>query len=464
MTSRAAWAVALGTVMGVLLWPVPAYAGDCSGVSYQVEGGSAPDCGGASGFVAAAAVGGVVLAVAAVAAAASYAGGGLPRPELDALIDAQTTADDTAAAPAEAAGPAAAPGQSVPSGPAAVPRAVAVQAAAPAVDAFGLAGDARAVEAVADAYAVTRQYVAPFVLRVARTMLPSFRAVAAADPHHKIVFVGRDGEALALAVKELDPEFFREHGVSVVISRTVGEAALRDMEKFFQQTAPEHRRLQGDFRRDMADADIRRQARNLATYLRGKGIPIGEPGSVVTLVDSSFKGSVPAMLSELFRQTTFDAHLIWHGQVRLDKPLRVTMTGHVQEAPIGDRGAVWETLAYEQLLRGPLSSPERVDADGVPRQTWEHRTENPKEGVQRSVISPRYWPDVVRDAVRATAQQAIIDYARTVAAAESPDAELDAGFDDFRRYVKNWWYDTGEVPDAFREILDSFVYKPANRR
>ncbi|MEV6596367.1 hypothetical protein AB0M36_05795 [Actinoplanes sp. NPDC051346] len=447
MTFRRASAVALGTVVTVLLWPAAALAGDCGEVSYQVEGGTALDCGGASAFVAAAAIGGTVLALAVAAAAASYAAGGMPKPELDALIDAQTTTGDPTTAATSAASAAADP--------------AAARAVASAVEDFGLAGDAQATQAVADAYAVTRHYVAPFVLRVARTMLPSFHAAAAADPAHKVVFVGRDGEALALATKELDPEFFREHGVSVVISRAVGEAALRDLEKFFQQTAPEHRRLQADFRRDIPDTDLRRQAQHLATYLRGKGIPIGEPGSVVTLVDSSFKGSVPAMLSEMFRQTTFDAHLIWHGQVRLEKPLRVTMTGHVQEAPIGDRGAVWETLVYEHLLRGPLSSPKRVGADGVPSQTWEHRTENPKEGLVRSVISPRYLPDVVRDAVRAAAQQAIVDYARTIAAAANPDAELEEGFDDFRRHVRNWWDDTGEVPEPFRELLDSFVYKPA---
>jgi hypothetical protein len=135
----------------------------------------------------------------------------------------------------------------------------------------------------------------------------------------------------------------------------------------------------------------------------------------------------------------------------------------VQRAPIGDRGAVWETLVYEQLLRGPLSSPERISADGVPRQTWESQTDNPKEGVNRSGISARYWPDLVRDAVRAANQQAIIDYARYVAASQNPDPELEAGFKEFRRHARDWWDGTGEVPEPLREVLDSFVYKPSKQ-
>ena len=117
-------AVALGTVVPLLFPPGAALAPGCGEASYQEGGGVEPGCGGALPLAAAAVVGGAVLAVTVALAVASHAAGGIPKPELDALIDSQTT-------PGEVATPTPAP-QPAP------------QAVAQALEQFGLASDPEA--------------------------------------------------------------------------------------------------------------------------------------------------------------------------------------------------------------------------------------------------------------------------------------------------------------------------------
>jgi hypothetical protein len=416
------------TVVALVLTPGGAQA---CGITYQDEPGPAtPDCAATASVAAVAVVAGAAVLLALGVAVARYLRGATAT-NVDVLVQAQAAPD----------------------------------AVADVAQQFGLADNAQAVQALADAYQVVTAHMAPFVVKVAADMLRDFRTQVAAEPHRRFMFLGRDGEALALVIRELDPQFYERHCASVVISRVLGENALRDLENFFQETSPEHRRLGRELRpsdeylrRREADSNVRRQVQHLTTYLRGRGIPVGEPGSVVTVVDSSFKGSVQAMLSTMFRQTRFDGAYIWHGRhapVRGD--LSYSKKGYAQTVGPGDRGNTWETNAYENLLRGPRSSPTRIGKHGRPQQVWERETADPLEGLDPARISERYRQPLVRDAVREVSQRAVADYARRIAPSKDPGAELDAGYRAFRHDVRNWSDRTADVPTGFREILDSFV-------
>jgi uncharacterized membrane protein YgcG len=323
-------------------------------------------------------------------------------------------------------------------------------------DEYGLADNPEAVRALSDAYEVVRDHMGPFVVEVANRMLEDFRARVAEDPGHRIVFVGRDGEALALAVRGLDPDFFERHCSEVTVSRKLAELALLDAE-----ARAGRKLLNPPFRwRGIEQADVLGSYELMQEYLRGQGVPIDRAGSSVTMVDSSFKGTVQEMLSATFPGTEFQGAYIWHGAAAGD-PHPGTKTGYAQhlEWPRdpADRGNIWETLVYEDALRGVLSSPARFGPDGQPEQHATRFDDDAMEGLSPARVSDRFADGLVRDAIRDINQRAIEDYARRIAGLEDPDAELAEGFQAFGDQVGNWWRNEGEVNPAFSEFLDSFV-------
>jgi hypothetical protein len=330
-----------------------------------------------------------------------------------------------------------------------------------AVREFDVAGHSKIIDDLRRAYEVPREHFAPFVNEVAGRMLEDFKAQVAENPAHKFLFNGRDGTVLGLAIEGRDPEFFREHGVYVTISRQLGEAALQDAEaRGGSPLLGKPFRWYGTDPANVVDASIR-----MRRYLQSLGVPIDRPGSVVTIVDSSFKGTVQEMLAALYPDTEFSGAYIWHGASELD-PHPGTKQGYVQNLSAdrdrSDRGAIWETLSYEDSMGGPLSSPARFGPDGLPEQHRSSLDGDPLKDLNPVRVAEPYTDGKFRDMVRYLNQRAVGDYARWIAGLPEQDAQLvlREGAATYRSEVWNWWRGDGYVHPDFRERLDSFVRGP----
>jgi hypothetical protein len=337
-------------------------------------------------------------------------------------------------------------------------------------DEYGLR-DAYSHQALQQAYELTRDYIAPFVVQVAVAMLQDFRLDVAANPDHKIVFVGRDGDSLALATKELDPQFFADHCTQISLSRRLGMLSILGRETLLgRELVPDG--IRWDFGNEPIPPtnELRDSVIQLRQHLQKRGVPIQRGGSV-TLVDSSFKGTVQEMLAAIYSRTQFKGAYIWHGQHKAD-PHPGTKTGYATSLgnprSVGSLDPAWETLVYEYLLRGPLSSPVGYDGAGNPIQVPESSNHNRTYGkVYEDKVTPGFRNDRggqgrtrLRDAVLDVNRSAIADYAQHIATVAGPQPELLAGFDAYRRLVYNWDqvhldYPPG-VPRRLIRFLDSF--------
>jgi hypothetical protein len=291
-------------------------------------------------------------------------------------------------------------------------------------------------------------------VKVAMDMLVDFRQQVAANPDHKIVFVGRDGDALGLVIKELDPTFFADHCRMVTIPRSMGMLAILDMEVELgvSQLIPDAYRW--DF--DGNTPNVQGAARDLEQHLRERGVPL-EPGSAVTLVDSSFKGTIQEMLAALHPDVAFQGAYIWHGPQPSD-PHPGTKRGYLQHVTDCGRGNIWETVAYEYSMRGSLSSPSGYGPDGDPTQIPIREESNPLHPLRRSVIARRYQDPHVRDAIMEANRLAVIDLARRVALDADSQADLERGVEAFREGTRTWRHDASPTTSpAFLTYLDSFV-------
>lgn len=339
----------------------------------------------------------------------------------------------------------------------------------------GLRGPASGT-ALRRAYDVTWTYTAPFLTKVASDMLPDLRRDVVNDPAGAIVFVGRDGHSLAIALRRLDPDLFDLHGVETVLSRAVVEAAVRDLEqhagKAFPQLAPFRTRLA-----EMELTDVEGARLRLTDYLRACGVPVGRPSSTVTLVDTSYKGTVQELLSAVYPETFFRGRYVFFGASPHD-PHPGSKTGYAIHLE-ADRS--WGGLpvtrlpedehlvfahgdaisAVEDTLHGPLSSPVTISRTGPVQHAYRLETQLP-DGLNPLRVSPLFTDPSVREGVLDINLIALHDYAARTAARVQRVAdwsvELESGFTRFRSEVSSWIARSGASPE-FAEVMDSFVLR-----
>lgn len=340
---------------------------------------------------------------------------------------------------------------------------------------YGLADDPTATATLTEAYEVVRDHVAPFVVQVASAMLGQFKADVAATPGRQFVFLGRDGDALALAVQELDPDFFAEHCRQVTVSRKLVMLAVAFEQQGLTDPAkgwmiPQDLRVApGEMPFAPTAEDIATVAARLPRYFESQGIELRNPDRPITLVDSSFKGTLQVMLSSIDEHTHYDSALIWHGK-HPDDPHTGVKVGYASDFQPGYDKALdpkYETIVYEYLMRGPLSSPFIFDEHGRPLQRPESEVSPFGKPGMEVICDDRYRPPAIRDAVLALNREAVRDYARHIATNDDPGPELLAGFVDYRRLADTWArlemdHPTG-VPDRLTIFLDSFVRGGRNR-
>lgn len=327
-----------------------------------------------------------------------------------------------------------------------------------------------------DAYLVAYEFPAPLMVRVADDMLADLRADVAERRADRIVALGRDGHHLALAMTRLDGQFFRRHGSNLVLSRALVENALQDLEHHQGLRFPQ---VDG-FRRvapRVDPADTVGGFRQLTDYLQANRVPVGRPGSRVTVFDTSFKGTVQELLSAVYPETVFTGRYAFLGESPYDphpgskKGYEVHLSASearqgrpFYELPADESKTFAHQLALnsiEELLDGPMSSPVRIGARG-PEQSGQHRHPMLLEGLSRGRVSPRLRDLRVREGVKVVNLMAVADLARDVAGLRDAGGNYRSWLDDwatrFRSEIRAWIGDRSPDP-RLAEFLDSFVHR-----
>src|SRR5690606_7937339 len=289
--------------------------------------------------------------------------------------------------------------------------------------------------------------------------------------------LSRDGHSLAAAVRSLDPDFFRENCSEVVLSRTVVEAALQDLEAnaglSFPQLKPEvFREKHGD----VAAEDVPGAFRHLTQYLQRNGIPVGKPGSAVTVVDTSFKGSVQEVLAAMYPGTSFAGRYAFFGQSPHD-PHPGSKRGYVVHLEVDDewQGSLHTELhndpsltfgtreavqVIEYTQHGPFGSPERWTPKG-PHQGAQRDEVQPSPELNPIAVSQQYRNPLVREAVKAAALIAIHDTAAEYATRRTAGQEWSAPLMEARAQSTEdgrAWIQRRPLSDRrLSRLLDSFV-------
>ncbi|MGW2252554.1 hypothetical protein ACWCXH_20490 [Kitasatospora sp. NPDC001660] len=330
-------------------------------------------------------------------------------------------------------------------------------------------------EAATEAYDVFRRFHGPFITSIAAEMLPDLRADA--DQGRVIVFLGRDGHSFAAATRALDPDFFAKSCREVVLSRVVAEAALQDLEHNSGRSFPEIEGFRGT-RDRVASESISGAHRNLTTYLRRQGVPVDKPGSRLTLVDSSFKGTVQELLSAAYPKTDFEGRYAFFGAApddpRPDRKigyvvhLRAEQTGEGKGYPFDDLHPTpgWTFASKEPVnviehtLNSPLDTPRSMAADG-PQQRRQRDVPDVLRGFNPMLVPERFRDPLTREAIKAAALRAVYDAAAERAALGPADASwLAERMQErlqFTEAVRQWVERSPDVDPQLKTVLDSVV-------
>ncbi|USX51223.1 toxin glutamine deamidase domain-containing protein [Lentzea sp. HUAS12] len=328
-------------------------------------------------------------------------------------------------------------------------------------------------QALADTYDTAREYTAPIIVDVAARIQDDLRVLTDADPDHRVVYLGRDGHSLALASRELDPEFFDRHASEVVLSRAVVEAALRDIERSDPDrdlSAIDEFRLH----KKVADEDVPGAYDRLSEYLDSAGVPIHGDGGI-SLVDTSYKGTVQEMLTAAYPDPEFQGHYAFHGQSPGD-PHPDAKKGYLVDLEPEDGGGKplrelsddpGRTFAHqdaigviEETLHGTMSSPRRIDEDG-PVQQPQRFEPDPTAGINPLKVAEPFQDPVVREGAKAMSLRAVVDVAREMAELRAGGGawrdELSARAEHGRDQVRSWVAEDASGDPRFREVMDSLV-------
>jgi hypothetical protein len=340
--------------------------------------------------------------------------------------------------------------------------------------------DPQQVGALRDAYDVVHEYPAALIVKVASDMLPDLRADVAAHPGQKVVFVGRDGTSIGLAVRQLDHEFYAQHCTDVVLSRAAVETAVQDLEVNAGKSFPEL----ADFRGAAGKADpalIAGARERLTTYLRSKGIDVGVDGSHVTLVDTSYKGTVQELLKAVYPNTEFQGRYAFFAASPSD-PHPGTKHGYVihLEGDAANGGLPVRTLpndpaltfsqqsaiaSIEETLHGPNSSPKGIGATG-PIQEPIRNDPHPLEGFNPLQVSGKYSDPIVREGVMHIGLRAVSDDAGEIAGLRDSGGDYRATLNqeagEYQAQIREWIL-RGQADPRLVEYLDSFV-RPMDKR
>jgi hypothetical protein len=319
---------------------------------------------------------------------------------------------------------------------------------------------------------VVWDHLAPFVVSAANDMLRDVQAEVQANPARRIVFLGRDGHSLAIAARALHPPLYDRHCSEVVLSRVIVEGALQDLERNSGKSFPEI----SDFRKVSAKVNENAVAGarlRLGDYLQRNRIPAGQPGSEITLIDTSFKGTIQECLSAIFPQTAFSGRYVFFGASPHDRHAD-TKRGYVLHLGAADSNggrpladlpddpeltfACQDAVAaVEETLSGPLSTPEQW-GEGDPVQ--QASAGAVPDGLNPLRVAHLYTDPGVRQAVQHINLVAVKQYADFRAQGRHRgELRVDAAMERARELgsqLRAWIRETDPDPRLAR-MLDSFV-------
>ncbi|MCU1643424.1 MAG: putative NAD(+)--arginine ADP-ribosyltransferase [Nocardia sp.] len=330
--------------------------------------------------------------------------------------------------------------------------------------------------ALEDMYQVSRDHIAPFIVKVADDMLTNLKAQVAENPNLKVVFVGRDGHSLGLAMTHLDPQFVQDHGHEVTLSRAVVETAVQDLENNAGCDFPE---ISG-FRNAAGKVDptaIDDAYFRLTEYFHDLGIPMGEPGSEIALVDTSYKGTVQELLNAIYPETGFEGHYMFYSaspaDVHVGNKIGYALDLGVDEGNGGlpvrqlpaDRDLTFSHQdalgTIEEIMHGPLGSPKGIGSDGLPAQNLQRYESDPLEGLNPATVADRFADPLVREAAKRISLVPVVQIAHHIAELRAngiePHGELQGGFDNCVDRVREWIEGGEAVDPKLNQVLDSFV-------
>ncbi|MFE2995137.1 toxin glutamine deamidase domain-containing protein [Nocardia sp. NPDC059246] len=331
-------------------------------------------------------------------------------------------------------------------------------------------------QALTDIYQASHDHIAPFIVKVADDMLTSLKAQVAENPNLKVVFVGRDGHSLATAMTHLDPQFVHDHGHEVTLSRAVVETAVQDLENNSGHRFPEIDEFRGAAGKVRPES-IEDAYHRLTEYFRDLGIPVGEPGSEIALVDTSYKGTVQELLSAVYPETRFEGHYMFFAESPADAHPG-TKQGYALDLDAGrsNKGLPVRELpadpsltfshqdalgSIEEIMHGPLDSPRGIGPDGLPEQQLQRHDTDPLEGLNPDTIHERFTDPLVREAAKRIALVPVAQIAHSIAemraAGLDPRPALQAGHDNYVEQIRSWIGNDGGVDPNLRDVLDSFV-------
>jgi hypothetical protein len=333
--------------------------------------------------------------------------------------------------------------------------------------------DPAAAHTLAEAHDVVWDYLAPFVVKVTGEMLQDIRRELEVNPGRKIAFLGRDGHSLAIAARSLEPELYEKHCTELVLSRPVVDAAVQELELHRGRSFPEL----VEFRRAAAGVspdDIPRAGRRLFRYMQANGLPVGELDSEITLVDTSFKGTIQELLTALYPQTSLNGRYVFFGASPGD-PHPGTKRGYALhlDLPSSNGGSPLRDLpddreltfahrdaiaSVEDTLNGAWSSPRRI-RNLAPDQSTDART-NQAVGINPLRVARLYADPGVRRAVKALALVTTKQYADLFAErrdlGEGWEDELTRRSEGFRLQLHAWIGGERDNPE-FARMMNSFV-------
>ncbi|WP_331718317.1 ABC transporter permease [Streptomyces sp. NBC_00134] len=339
-------------------------------------------------------------------------------------------------------------------------------------DSYRLPPQGRA--AVRESYDAFRRFHGPFITSIAGQMLPDLRVDA--ERGRTIVFLGRDGHSFAAATRALAPEFFARHCREVVLSRVVAETAIQDLERHRGSSFPEIEAFRGT-RGRVAPESVPGAYRQLTAYLRNAGVPVGREGSRVTVVDSSFKGTVQEMLTAAYERTDFQGRYAFFGAAPGDpRPerkhgyvvhLQAEQTGEGKGFPFEDLhpDAAWTFAskepinAIEDALNGPMDTPLGMTAGG-PVQRPQREDPEAVRGFNPLLMPQRFRDPVTREAVKAAGLLAVHDAAAERAGGQSSPDWLNLRLQEraeFTDSIRQWASRSDRVDPLLKTVLDSVV-------
>lgn len=228
----------------------------------------------------------------------------------------------------------------------------------------------RVLRALRRAYQVAWRYQAPFITKIVYDMLPDLRDdVEKGDA--TLVFVGRDGTTFMYAFLALAPASLAARVAELVLPRAIVGAAVVDVygDRLFAD-GNEFRPPAGKFKAE----DVPGAHARLTDYQLAERVPVTTRGARITLVDSSFKGSIQVWLQVLY-PAIFQGRYAFFGESPHDphpgtkKGYEVHVRGDRLKKKLPRRLRKLFTHAQaigalEDTTNGRWTSPTRINEDG----------------------------------------------------------------------------------------------------